>query len=57
MSEDTENKESAPESVGPEKVETEPQDEEIVPVSETVVETTPEVIPEVPKIKGVRYLL
>lgn len=45
MSDDTENKEIAPEPVEPEKVETEPQVEEVVPepkVPETVIETAPE---------------
>ena len=55
MSDDTENKESISESVEPEKVETEPQTEEVLPepevvesVPETQPETTSEVIPEVP---------
>ena len=49
MSDDTENKEITPEPVEPEKVETEPQVEETIPVPEvveTVPETRPETVPE-----------
>ena len=45
MSDETENKEIAPESVEPEKVETEPQTEEVIPEPE-VVESVPETHPE-----------
>ena len=46
---ETENKENIPESVEPEKVETEPQLEEVAPkpeVAETVPEIQPEITPE-----------
>ena len=45
MSDDTENKESTPESVEPEKVETEPQVDEVISEPE-VVENVPETQPE-----------
>jgi hypothetical protein len=51
MSDDAENKETAPESTEPEKVEIEPQVEEVVSepeVTEAVPETVAETTPEVP---------